>query len=323
MEQKKSATMTKLKSFLNDGSLLLVIVLLCIFFSVKSPYFFSVKNMMNMLISVSVIGIASTGFTCTLIARGPDLTTGAMMALSGCMAALLVSNYSVPWYLAVLAAMGTGVLFGLANGLLITKFQIAPIVVTLGMMSVVRGIAYIFTNGITIFITEPHLKWFGSGKIFGVNTAVVIMILCFILLSFVTRNMVFGRKIYACGSNAAASRLAGIKVNGIVTALFTLSGFLSALAGLVMSGISSAALPSAADTYNMDVMTAVLLGGTALTGGEGSVVKTLLGLLIIGIINNGMALLNVPSYWQTLAKGALLIIAVVYDRVRRMMQAEA
>ena len=245
------------------------------------------------------------------------------MALSSCMAALLVAHYDMPWYLAVLAALGTGALFGLANGLLITKFQIAPIVVTLGMMSVVRGIAFIFTNGITIFITEPHLKWFGSGKIFGINTAVVIMILCFLLLSFVTRNMIFGRKIYACGSNPAASRLAGIKVNGIVTVLFTLSGFLSALAGLVMAGISSAALPSAADTYNMDVMTAVLLGGTALTGGEGSVVKTLLGLLIIGIINNGMALLNVPSYWQTLAKGALLIIAVVYDRIRRMMQAKA
>lgn len=323
MEQKKSGTMTRLKGFLNDGSLLLVIVILCMYFSVKSPYFFSFKNMMNMLISVSVIGIAATGFTCTLIARGPDLTTGAMMALSSCMAALLVAHYDMPWYLAVLAALGTGALFGLANGLLITKFQIAPIVVTLGMMSVVRGIAFIFTNGITIFITEPHLKWFGSGKIFGINTAVVIMILCFLLLSFVTRNMIFGRKIYACGSNPAASRLAGIKVNGIVTVLFTLSGFLSALAGLVMAGISSAALPSAADTYNMDVMTAVLLGGTALTGGEGSVIKTLLGLLIIGIINNGMALLNVPSYWQTLAKGALLIIAVVYDRVRRMMQAKA
>lgn len=322
MEQNKSGTMTRLKGFLNDGSLLLVIVILCMYFSVKSPYFFSFKNMMNMLISVSVIGIAATGFTCTLIARGPDLTTGAMMALSSCMAALLVSHYDMAWYGAVLAALGTGALFGLANGLLITKFQIAPIVVTLGMMSVVRGIAYIFTNGITIFITEPHLKWFGSGKIFGINTAVVIMILCFLLLSFVTRNTIFGRKIYACGSNPAASRLAGIKVNGIVTVLFTLSGFLSALAGLVMAGISSAALPSAADTYNMDVMTAVLLGGTALTGGEGSVVKTLLGLLIIGIINNGMALLNVPSYWQTLAKGALLIIAVVYDRIRRMMQAK-
>lgn len=323
MEQNKSGTMTKLKGFLNDGSLLLVIVVLCMYFSVKSPYFFSFKNMMNMLISVSVIGIAATGFTCTLIARGPDLTTGAMMALSSCMAALLVSHYDMVWYAAVLVALGTGALFGLANGLLITKFQIAPIVVTLGMMSVVRGIAFIFTNGITIFITEPHLKWFGSGKIFGINAAVIIMILCFLLLSFVTRNTIFGRKIYACGSNPAASRLAGIKVNGIVTVLFTLSGFLSALAGLVLAGISSAALPSAADTYNMDVMTAVLLGGTALTGGEGSVVKTLLGLLIIGIINNGMALLNVPSYWQTLAKGALLIIAVVYDRIRRMMQATA
>lgn len=323
MKQETSDTMAKLKGFLNDGSLILVIVVLCIFFSIKSPYFFSFKNMMNMLVSVSVIGIASTAFTCTLIARGPDLTTGAMMALSSCMAALLVDKFGWPWYLGVVAALGTGALFGFLNGLLITKFQIAPIVITLGMMSIVRGIAFIFTDGITIFITEPHLKWFGSGRILGIHTAVVIMALCFIVLSFITRKTVFGRKIYACGSNPAASRLAGMKVDRIVTILFVLSGFLSALAGLVMAGISSAALPSSADSYNMDVMTAVLLGGTALTGGEGSVVKTLLGLLVIGIINNGMALLNVPSYWQTLAKGALLIIAVVYDRIRRMMQAEA
>lgn len=320
MKQEKSGTIHKFKSFLNESSLLLVIIILCVFFSIKSPYFFGYNNMINMLVSVSIIGIASTGFTCTLIARGPDLTTGSLMALSSCIAALLVVNMKVPWYLGIMAALGTGALFGFANGLLITKFQIAPIVVTLGMMSVVRGIAYILTDGITIFITDPHLKWFGTGKVLGINTAVFIMIFCFILLSFITKHTVFGRQIYACGSNPAASRLVGIHVNGIVLILFTLSGFLSSLAGLVMSGISSAALPSAADSYNMDVMTAVLLGGTALTGGEGSVIKTLLGLLVIGIINNGMALLNVPSYWQTLAKGALLIIAVVYDSLRRMMQ---
>lgn len=320
MKQEKSNTMARFKNFLNESSLLLMIIVLCIFFSIKSPYFFSYSNLTNMLVSVSIIGIAATGFTCTLIARGPDLTTGSLMVLSSCIAALLVINLNVPWFLGILAALGTGALFGLANGLLITRFKIAPIVVTLGMMSVVRGIAYILTDGITIFITDEHLKWFGTGKVLGINTAVFIMIVCFALLAFITRYTVFGRQIYACGSNPAASRLVGIHVDRVVLVLFTLSGFLSALAGLVMSGISSAALPSAADTYNMDVMTAVLLGGTALTGGEGSVIKTLLGLLVIGIINNGMALLNVPSYWQTLAKGALLIIAVVYDSVRRMVQ---
>lgn len=320
MKRDHTSVLKTAKKFMNDGSLLLVILALVVFFSIKSDYFLSFKNMMNMLVSVSVIGIASTAFTCTLIARGPDLTTGAMMALSSCLAALLVEKHSVAWPVALLVALAVGSLFGLVNGLLITGFKIAPIVITLGMMSVVRGTAYILTDGLTVFITEPHLKWLGSGKILGVSTPVWILVLCFLILSFITKRTVFGRKIFACGSNAAASRLAGIKVNSIVTILFTMSGFLSALAGLVMAGISSAALPSAAETYNMDVMTAVLLGGTALTGGEGSVLKTFMGLLIIGIINNGMALLNVPSYWQTLAKGALLIFAVVYDAIRKMVQ---
>ncbi|MCI6955811.1 MAG: ABC transporter permease [Candidatus Faecousia sp.] len=321
MKNTNSNVKAKIRNLINEGSLVLVIIVLCVFFSIKTPYFLNFKNLMNMLVSVSVIGIAAVGFTCTLIASGADLTTGAMMALSSCLSASLVTNTGLPWYVGVLAALGAGLVVGFLNGLLITKFRIAPIVITLGMMSIVRGIAYIYTGGITIFITDPHLKWFGTGKLFGISIPVVIMLLCYGIFYFISRKTVFGRKIFACGSNATASRLAGIKVDTVVTILFGLSGFLSALAGLVMSGIASAALPSSADSYNMDVMTAVLLGGTALTGGEGNIMKTLLGLLIIGIINNGMALLNVQSYWQMLAKGALLIVAVVYDAIRRRLQA--
>ena len=314
-------TSPKLKNLLNEGSLILVIAVLCVFFSFKTPYFLNFKNMMNMLVSVSVVGIAAVGFTCTLIASGADLTTGAMMALSSCLSASLVQNSGLSWGVGVVVSLGVGAVVGLINGLLITKFKIAPIVITLGMMSIVRGFAYIYTGGITTFITDKHLKWFGTGKLLGISVPVVIMLLCYFIFFFISRNTMFGRKIYACGSNAAASRLAGIKVDTVVTILFSISGFLSALAGLVMSGIASAALPSSADSYNMDVMTAVLLGGTALTGGEGNILKTLLGLLVIGIINNGMALLNVQSYWQMLAKGALLIVAVVYDAIRRKLQA--
>ena len=321
MKNTNSNVKAKIRNLINEGSLVLVIVVLCVFFSIKTPYFLNFKNLMNILVSVSVIGIAAVGFTCTLIASGADLTTGAMMALSSCLSASLVTNTGIPWYAGVLAALGAGLVVGFLNGLLITKFKIAPIVITLGMMSIVRGIAYIYTGGITIFITDPYLKWFGTGKLLGISIPVVIMLLCYGIFYFISRKTVFGRKIFACGSNATASRLAGIKVDTVVTILFAISGFLSALAGLVMSGIASAALPSSADSYNMDVMTAVLLGGTALTGGEGNILKTLLGLLIIGIINNGMALLNVQSYWQMLAKGALLIVAVVYDAIRRKLQA--
>jgi ribose/xylose/arabinose/galactoside ABC-type transport system permease subunit len=305
------------KSRITDLGLILVILILGVFFSIKSPYFLSFSNFMNMMISVSVIGIAATAITTTIIARGPDLTTGAMMALSSCLAAILVMQMGLPWYIGISASLLTGVLVGSINGMLITRLKISSLVVTLGMMSVVRGVAFIATGGLAIFISSQELNWFGIGYVGKLPVPVIIMALSFVVFALITKFTVFGRKIYACGGNAVASRLVGINVNRIVTALFMVSGFMSALAGLVMLGITSAALPSSGESYNFDVMTAVLLGGTALDGGEGSVSRTFLGLLVIGIINNGMALLNVPSYWQTLAKGVLLIIAVVADKMRR------
>ena len=191
-------------------------------------------------------------------------------------------------------------------------------VVTLGMMSMVRGVAYIITGGLSMYASNRSLTWFGVGRIGGIfPVAVLLMFISFLTYAFITSHTVFGRMTYAVGGNSSASRLAGINTSTVVTVVFTLNGLMAAISGIVMLGISSTALPSAAESYALDTVTAVLLGGTALDGGDGSVTRTFLGLLIIGLINNGMALLNVPSFWQTFAKGALLLLAVISDRIRK------
>ena len=309
---------TKRKWNIEKGrlGLLLVIAALVVFFSISSPYFLKSKNLLNMLVSVSVIGIISTTMTTAIICRGPDLTVGAMVAMVGCLEAKLVMEMGLPWYIGILSSLGVGCVAGFLSGVIITRFTLAPMIVTLGMMNVVRGLCYVMTGGLSTFIQHPALTVFGKGRLVGIPISVIIMIICFVLFEVISKKTVFGRWIYACGSNREACRLAGIQVNRIVIAVFTLSGIFSAIAGVVMVGIGGTAMPSTGESYNMDAITAVLLGGTALDGGSGSVLGTLLGLITIGIISNGLTLLNVPSYWQTVAKGALLLAAVILDKRR-------
>lgn len=301
-----------------DAGLYIVMIGIIIFFAIKSPYFLTIRNILNMLIAVSVIGITAPTMTMALVCRGADLTAGSIMAMSACICSLLVESYSCPWYLAIGASLLVGLIVGLVNGAIITKLNIPPMVVTLGMMSMVRGIAFIITGGLSIYASDRSLTWFGVGRIGGVfPVAVLIMLVSFVVYAFITKKTVFGRNIYAVGGNSTASRLAGINTKRVIATVFILNGLMASISGIVMLGITSTALPSAAESYALDTVTAVLLGGTALDGGEGSVVRTFLGLLIIGLINNGMALLNVPSFWQTFAKGALLLLAVVFDRMRK------
>lgn len=301
-----------------DSILVLFAICMVIYFSVASPYFFSMRNFMNILSSVSVVGIIATGMTLVIITRGIDLSVGSIIALTGCVAALLLVNYSVPWPVAILVTLLIGFLVGSFNGILITKFNVVPFIATLGSMNIFRGIAFIITNGQAIYVPNPVISFLGTGKIFGLlPVPAIIMVLLFVVFWFVTRHTVFGRNVFATGGNNIASRLAGVNVKSLTLTLYILTGVLSAVAGLVMAGLTSTAMPSAGDGYNLDVITAVYLGGNSANGGEGSVWRTFMGILIIGILNNGMALLSVQSYWQTFVKGCLLIIAVVFDMLRR------
>jgi ribose/xylose/arabinose/galactoside ABC-type transport system permease subunit len=276
------------------------------------------RNFMNILSSVAIVGIISTGMTLVIITKGIDLSVSSTIALSGCLLALGLERMNLPWYLAMLMALSIGTLGGMLNGLLITKFRVPPFIATLGTLNIMRGVAFISTDGQAIFTPSREVAFLGAGYAFGIiPVPAIITLLAFLVLWAVSRFTVFGRQVFAVGGNPVASRLSGINVNRIKFTLYTLTGFLSAVSGMVMVGLTSTAMPSAGDGFNLDVITAVYLGGNSSEGGEGSIWRTLLGVLIIGLMNNGMALLSVPTYWQTFAKGCLLIIAVVIDVLRR------
>lgn len=301
-----------------DSILVLFAICMIIYFSIASPYFLSIRNFMNILSSVSVVGIIATGMTMVIITKGIDLSVGSIIALTGCVSALLIVNYHVSWPLAFIITLLIGFFVGGFNGLLITKFNVVPFIATLGSLNIIKGIAFIITNGQAIYVPNPVISFLGTGKLGNlIPVPAIIMLSLFIIFWIVSKFTVFGRNVFAAGGNSTASRLAGINVKRLTMTLYILTGVLSAIAGLVMTGLTSTAMPSAGDGYNLDVITAVYLGGNSATGGEGSVWRTFMGILIIGILNNGMALLSVQSYWQTFVKGCLLIIAVIFDMIRR------
>jgi ribose/xylose/arabinose/galactoside ABC-type transport system permease subunit len=205
---------------------------------------------------------------------------------------------------------------GFLNGVIIVKFNLAPFIVTLGMMNVVRGLCFVLTDGMAYFINDPRLVYLGRASWFGVPLSIIVLVIAFIVFEFISRKTVFGRQVYACGGNRVAARLAGINSDKIGVLLYVVSGFMAAVAGSIVVGISGAALPQTGEAYPLDAITAILLGGTTLAGGSGSVRRTFLGLLIIGVLNNGMALLNVQTFWQTSAKGAFLLAAIILDSLQ-------
>ena len=303
-------------ALLGEFGLLFFLLGLIVFFSFASPYFLKFGNLINMLVSISILGILSTAMTTCIIVRGPDLSVSAIVAMVGCVQSKIVVETGLPWYVGILVSLLVGLIVGYLNGLIIVKFSLPPLIVTLGMMNVVRGLCYVLTDGKSTFIREPHLTFLGRETIGGFPLSVLIMLACFALFEFITKKTVFGRQVFASGGNRIAARLAGINVNRVVIGVFTISSVMATLTGMVMVGIGGTALPSMGESYGIDAITTVLLGGTSLEGGAGSVAKTLSGLVIIGVLNNGMTLMNVPSYWQITAKGALLLAAIIFDKVR-------
>ena len=301
-----------------DSVLFLLAVSMVVFFSIRSPFFLDLRNFMNILQSVSIVGIIATGMTLVIITKGIDLSVSSTIAITGCLVALSLTQWGYSWWVGILIALACGTAVGFVNGALITKFRVIPFIATLGMLNVVRGLAFISTNGQAIFTPSPQINWIGTHRVFGhLPVPGIIMLACFVIIWALCRFTVFGRYVYAIGGNASASRLAGINVNRVKLILYTLTGLLSAISGIVMVGLASTAMPSAGDGYNLDVITAVYLGGNSPEGGEGSVWRTLLGVIIIGLLNNGMALLSVPPFYQTFIKGCLLIAAVTFDVIRR------
>jgi ribose transport system permease protein len=295
------------------AALVVVLLVLGIFFSITSPYFLNYDNFVNIVTAAAVTGIIAAPATMLLIAGQFDLSVGSAAAFCGAvLASLALHNdmaFAVP--VAILAGVGIGIL----NGFLVTVIGINALITTLGTLAVFRGLTQVLTDGQTLGV--EHFSGLGTARpLFNIPLPVYIFAGVALAFWFLSRYTVFGRSMYAIGANPAAARLNGIRSKRIIFIGFVLSGLCVAIGGLILASQLGAASPQAANGLELSVVTAVILGGASLAGGRGAISGTMLGLLIIGTLNNGLVLLNVSSFWQTVAQGSLLIFAVAFDQLR-------
>jgi len=295
--------------------LLFFYVALIAAFALLSPFFLSVRNMLAIGTNVAFIGLMAAAGTPLIIAGGLDLSVAAVAGLVGVVIALLNAAHVNVW-VAVLAALLLGALVGVANGLFATRLRLNPLIVTLGMMSIVSGSALILTGGLTKPLMAPAFNWIGQGRLFGTPFPLILMIAAYVVLSIVLSRTRFGRFVYATGGNTEASLLIGLPVERVQITLYVVSGVSGAVAGAMLAAQLGAAAPAAAAPHLLTVIAAIILGGTSLYGGRGSVWGTLLAVLILGTLNNGLTLMDVSSFWQDVTRGVVLMLAVSLDQIR-------
>jgi len=295
--------------------LLIFYIALVAVFSILSPFFLSVRNMLAIGTNVAFIGLMAAAGTPLIIAGGLDLSVAAVAGLVGVVIALLNAAGSNVW-LAVVVALLLGALIGIVNGLFATRLRLNPLIVTLGTMSIVSGSALILTGGLTKPLMVPGFNWIGQGRFLGVPVPLILMIVAFLALSVILARTRFGRYVYATGGNTEASRLIGLPVERVQITLYAVSGISGAVAGAMLAAQLGAAAPAAAAPHLLTVIAAIILGGTSLYGGRGSVWGTLLAVLILGTLNNGLTLMDVSSFWQDVTRGVVLMLAVSLDQIR-------
>lgn len=288
-------------------------------FSLLSPFFLTWRNMLTIGASAAFIGLMAAAGTPLIIAGGLDLSVAAVAGLTGVVIALLHAA-GVPIWLAVAAATGIALAIGAVNGVLSTWAGLNPFIVTLGTMSAVGGAALILTGGLTKPLMIPGFNWIGQGRPGGVPMPLILMLAVFVLVGLVLRFTHFGRYVYAVGGNPEASRLIGLPVHRVRLLLYLGSALSGALAGTMLAAQLGAAAPNAASPHLLTVVAAIILGGTSLMGGRGSVWGTLLAVLILATLNNGLTLMNVSSFWQDVTRGVVLILAVGLDQLRLWLQ---
>lgn len=292
---------------------LIGLVLICLVLSILTDRFFTASNLLNVARQVSINALLGVGMTFVILTGGIDLSVGSILALSGALAAGSLALGFDP-VLAVLVACIVGLLAGTINGTIVAFGRVAPFVATLATMTLFRGATLIYTEGRPIRASVEGFNTLGGGYIGPIPTPVFITALVFILAWFVLNQMTIGRRVFAIGGNEEATKLSGIKTNRYKVMVYAVSGLLAGLAGAILTSRLLSAQPTAGYGYELDAIAAVVIGGTSLSGGAGGVVGTLIGALIIGVIDNGLNLLNVSSFYQQAVKGLIILIAVLIDR---------
>ena len=314
--EKSAKILRSIKKFFGPTGfgLLVALILELIIFTSLSPYFLSSTNFSNIGRAMVIIGIGSIGATIVIISGGFDLSVGSVMAASGMLAAFVI-NQGQSNLVGVVLALMLGCVIGLLNGFVIGYIHINPLIATLAMLSIVRGLAYIISGGDAVVVSNSSFLAIGTDSLFGIPLTVWIFITLFLSVGFLMPRTHFGRYVYAIGSNSRAARLAGIFVNRWTLVFYAFSGTTAALAGYVTVARTGQAEPSANIGAELDMITAVILGGASLSGGKGRLVGTFLAIVVLAILANGLILIGVPSYWQLPVKGCVLMGAIIWGEL--------
>ena len=302
---------------LKEKAIWMVFVILFIAFSLANPRFLSSSNLFTIARQVSMLGIASIGMTFVILISGIDLSTGSIITFVNIVAAFLMVNMGFSMAAAVIVALLLSTLVGILNGCLISTIGIPAIIATFATQIVFEGASYLLSGGTPIYGFDERFKIIGQGYAGPVPVPVIIMIVCFAVGSFILNKSYFGRYFYAVGGNEEASKLSGIRVGRTKYLVYALSGLFAGLAGIVMLSRTNSAQPTAGLGYEFDVITCVVLGGVSISGGFGKMSNVIAGVLIIGILTNGMVLLNVSTYMQMIVKGIVLVLAVGFDSLQK------
>lgn len=304
---------SKVTYHLKDKAIWVVLVILCIAFSIANSRFLAVDNLFTLARQVSMYGIASIGMTFVILIAGIDLSTGTIITFVNIICANFMVNMGMNMYLAVILSLVISTLIGALNGFMIATIGMPAIIATFASQTVFEGAAYLISGGKPIFGYDERFKMLGQGYIGPVPIPVIIMILCFIVGSFILNKTYFGRYFYAVGGNEAAARLSGIRVSRVKYLIYALSGFFAGLAGIVLLSRTNSGQSTAGKGWEFDVITCVVLGGVSVNGGSGKISNVVAGVLIIGSLKNGMILMNVSAYTQMIVQGIILALAVGFD----------
>ena len=296
-----------------DFGIVLVLIVLVIAFSILTPNFLDANNLFNIARQIATLGICAVGFAFVLITGGIDLSVGYQISLNVVVCGILMSQFDVPWYFAVLAVLALGTAIGVLNGVIITLTGVAPLIVTLSMMTILNGASYILSKGLPIFGFPSEFSVLGQGSVGGIPVSLIFLVVIWVVGIVILNKTYVGRYFYAIGNNVEAARLSGVNTGRTTIFVYALCGFFTAIgAVLLLSRLNSAQSATGAG-FEFSVLTACVLGGVSVMGGRGTLFGAFVGVLIVGVLDNGLVLLNVSEYVQLVIKGVILLVAVIYD----------
>lgn len=310
-----SRAMTQYRSFV-------ILAIILIIASIIAPNFLSFNNITNVIRQISISATLACGMTFVILTGGIDLSVGGILGLSGALSASVLTNTNSVT-LAIVVGLGFGLFCGIVNGLFISYGDLPPFIVTLATMSLFMGCLLLFTSGAPITIGNDAYKFIGKGEILGIGVPIIILIVVYLIAFFILSYTRFGRSVYSIGGNEEATRLSGINVKINKVYVYAISGLLAGLGGVILTARLGSAQPTAGQGYELDAIAAVILGGTSLSGGQGFVLPTVVGALILGILTNVLTLLNVNPYVSNILKGVVILLAVIIDRRFKSISAKA